>query len=132
MVAPEAPAPPVPTTPEPRLQVRLSPASEAMAVHSAEGAQRALLLEDSTRFDAAGKLWQTLAKTATGDYGKAVVRRLNALAEAELGLAALAANKVADAVKKLRSAVVEQRAEKPQGLPISLADRKSTRLNSSH
>jgi hypothetical protein len=111
-----------PRTPEPppqAVRIQLTPTKGLAPLHTAQGKQRAVLLEDALRFDAAGKAWQALGKEATGEVGKALTRRINALAEAELGLAALAAGKIPDAVKKLRSAVVEQRAEQGQDLPLS-------------
>lgn len=124
--------PPVATdeTPAPVVeppQVRLPKPVLAPESHEAEaqvhvlapGKALALALEQTARFDAAGKQWQLLAKTATGEVGKALTRRVNALAEAELGLAALAAGRTAEAVKKLRSACVEVAAEAAQDLPMT-------------
>jgi hypothetical protein len=120
VVTEDTPAPIVVPQPQ-RVQAQTRPSNEAEAqVHALPpGKALALALEQTGRFDAAGKQWLLLGKSATGELGKALTRRVNALAEAELGLAALAAGKTADAVKKLRSACVEVLAEAPQDLPMT-------------
>lgn len=79
----------------------------------------ALAEEQVGHLDAAGKRWQAAARHATGPLQVAMTRRINALAEAELAVSALVAGKAADAVKKLRSALVEQAAQTAVGLPAT-------------
>ncbi len=122
--APTRTAPQLPKTVTKRLPVDGEKAMAArqyeLAVHAlAPGRTLALALEHTGRMDAAGKQWQLLGKTATGELGMAMVRRVNALAETEIGLAALAAGKAAEAVKRLRSASVELMAQLPLGLPLT-------------
>ncbi len=81
--------------------------------------QAAQALENTGQFSRAGMIWRAMSGSALGELGKAVTRRANAMAEAELGLVALASGRAADAVKKFRSVTVDAAAQTAAGITHS-------------
>lgn len=77
----------------------------------ADKVRLAVALEQTARFDAAGKLWQQLAEATHGETRMRLERRRNALAEAEVGIAAALAGNKKEAVLRLRSAWFDLQAQ---------------------
>lgn len=136
---PDAPAPTVPVISEeasvpPKVAVRAPvlrcpppPKLAAPPTDDAGMQAAALALEQRGDFDGAGKLWQKLMAKSSGETRMAQERRLNALAQVELGWSDLQAGRAKDAAVKLQSAWFDLQAQAkaplnlPEPLPAAVA-----------